>query len=270
MSRTVLLFASFLVACGGSPEKSGNKVEEEGPVDADGDGLLDTEEADLGTDPALADTDGDGFSDFDEVETGYNPTFQWSHAIAEGDYAPGLCPSTPDLSVAGATGVGEMDYDGQHYEWTAYQKGDIVANWEGTDTFGQRISFYNFCGNYVLVGVGAAWCGPCQQMASTLEKEQAEIRESYPNFQAFELLMQNTAGKTPDDGTLDRWKSGFDLDTVAVVGPDDAAEEGLTPLDADGYIPTTILLSPTMEVISMDEGLTGSGVVAAIARYEAR
>ena len=239
-------------------------------MDADGDGLLDSEEADLGTDPGLADTDGDGFSDFDEVETGFNPTFEWSHAIAEGDYAPGLCPTAPDLSAAGPNAIGSFDYNGQHYEWPTYKAGDIVANWEGTDTFGQCVSFYNFCGNYVLIGVGAAWCGPCQQMARTLEEEQAEIRESYPNFQAFELLMQNTSGTTPNATTLERWKSGYGLDTVAVVGPDDSAEEGLIPLDADGYIPTTILLSPTMEVISMDEGLTGSGVVAAIARYEGR
>jgi hypothetical protein len=42
-------------------------------VDTDHDGLLDTEEADLGTDPQNPDTDGDGLSDGDEVALGTDP-----------------------------------------------------------------------------------------------------------------------------------------------------------------------------------------------------
>ncbi|OGQ30028.1 MAG: hypothetical protein A3B79_06750 [Deltaproteobacteria bacterium RIFCSPHIGHO2_02_FULL_50_15] len=43
-------------------------------TDSDGDGLLDVEEYDLGTDPHNSDTDGDGLSDFEEVyEYGTNP-----------------------------------------------------------------------------------------------------------------------------------------------------------------------------------------------------
>lgn len=269
MTRSLLLFSSFLVACaGGDPEKNGNN-KDNGPVDSDGDGLMDEEETELGTDPALADTDADGYSDPDEINLGFNPLFQWSHPIAEGEYVVGTCPVLPDTDNAGPTGIGSFDYDGQHYEWEAYVNGDIVDNWEGTDTFGQRISFYNFCGNYTLIIMSASWCGPCQQMASTLEAEQEEIRADYPNFQAFELLTQNNAYGTPDDRALDSWKSRYNLDTVAVVGPDDSADPALGALDLDGYIPTTILLSPTMEVISMDESLSGTrAVTSAIARYE--
>ena len=42
--------------------------------DTDGDGLSDTEEAALGTDPNLPDTDGDGVDDGDEVTAGTDPT----------------------------------------------------------------------------------------------------------------------------------------------------------------------------------------------------
>ena len=44
------------------------------PVDSDNDGLTDTQEADLGTDPDNADTDGDGLEDGAEVELGTDPT----------------------------------------------------------------------------------------------------------------------------------------------------------------------------------------------------
>lgn len=43
------------------------------PVDGDGDGLDDTEELLLGTDPQVADTDGDGFGDGEEVLLGTSP-----------------------------------------------------------------------------------------------------------------------------------------------------------------------------------------------------
>lgn len=41
--------------------------------DEDGDGLTNSRERDLGTDPRNKDTDGDGFSDGEEVKNGYNP-----------------------------------------------------------------------------------------------------------------------------------------------------------------------------------------------------
>jgi hypothetical protein len=44
-----------------------------GPVDSDGDGLTDEEEAELGTDPINPDTDGDGLTDGEEVERGTDP-----------------------------------------------------------------------------------------------------------------------------------------------------------------------------------------------------
>ena len=44
------------------------------PVDSDNDGLTDTQEADLGTDPDNADSDGDGLEDGAEVALGTDPT----------------------------------------------------------------------------------------------------------------------------------------------------------------------------------------------------
>ncbi len=59
-----LLFGGVTLQYGCSPTQ---ETTQEQPVDTDGDGLTDAEEADLGTDANNADTDGDGLSDGDEV-----------------------------------------------------------------------------------------------------------------------------------------------------------------------------------------------------------
>ena len=43
------------------------------PLDSDGDGLTDDEEAVHGTGPLLSDSDGDGLTDAEEIEAGTNP-----------------------------------------------------------------------------------------------------------------------------------------------------------------------------------------------------
>jgi hypothetical protein len=52
-------------------------------IDQDGDGLLDYEEATLGTNPLLSDTDGDGFSDGIEVKAGSSPTSAYATPMPE-------------------------------------------------------------------------------------------------------------------------------------------------------------------------------------------
>ncbi|MDP2312157.1 MAG: hypothetical protein Q8P41_04575 [Pseudomonadota bacterium] len=232
------------------------EVKEDPNADSDGDGLTNTEEAELGTDPDAADSDGDGFDDKAEVDVGLNPNFEWSHPYEFGDYLVGACPNLPDTENAGPTGIGSYNDGSQTYEWEAYQVGDTVNPWSGYDSFEQEAGFYTFCGNYVLVTVSAGWCGPCQDLAAELAQVQTAVRRDYPNFVAFELLYQNVRGTTPNTDTLVDWKTTYGLDGVPVVGPEDAAETELTYMEVDGYIPTSFILSPDMRVISMDEYIT--------------
>lgn len=69
------------------------------PLDTDGDGLSDDEEAALGTDPTVADTDGDGLLDGDEVND-----FGTDPLAADGDGAV-------DPAVADSDGDGLVDAD---------------------------------------------------------------------------------------------------------------------------------------------------------------
>jgi len=78
MKRALNIFLVSFLLIGGTAIQYGCSSSEEvtqtQPVDTDGDGLTDAQEADLGTDPNNADTDNDGLTDGDEVnEYGTDP-----------------------------------------------------------------------------------------------------------------------------------------------------------------------------------------------------
>ena len=80
---------------------------ENAPVDSDDDGLTDTEEAALGTDPENADSDGDGLSDGAEVDLGTNPlaTDTDEDGFTDGEEVDeGTSPTdTNDMPIAGTS-----------------------------------------------------------------------------------------------------------------------------------------------------------------------
>ena len=106
------------------------------PLDVDGDGLLSTEEAVLGTDPYEADSDGDGTSDGDEVAWGTDPLDDDSRPY-QGGWIPGACREDVD-----ATGDGV---------------GQITDDFELEDQFGDLVSLHDFCDRAVLLVGSAFW-----------------------------------------------------------------------------------------------------------------
>ncbi len=159
--------------------------------DSDGDGLSNSEEADLGTDPKLADTDGDGIDDLDEVDAGTDPTMEDSDEDGlldgeEADYgtnplesdsdgdgwsdgdevAEGTNPNEGIYShpYTGGYNVGSCDEyptgtgpTGSGQYGTHYQEGDVVENYTWTDQYGEDVDLYSFCGKHVLLEFGAFW-----------------------------------------------------------------------------------------------------------------
>lgn len=77
------------------------------PVDTDGDGLTDEEEAALGTDPNNRDSDGDGISDGDEVAAGTDPLdpldpVPGTGGETTGRQTPAVTPGSGPARVSGA------------------------------------------------------------------------------------------------------------------------------------------------------------------------
>lgn len=234
----------FLFACP-APKDPAGEEEEEGtesePVDSDGDGLLDDDEIAIGSDPEQTDSDGDGWLDGDEVDLGTNPIWEYSHPFDKGEYSVGSCPVLPDESIAGANGVGASG--------TAYQEGDVLKNFTNTDSYGQEITPYAFCGNYTLLTMSAIWCGPCQQLASQMPADMEEVRGVYPNFGFYELLYEDAQYNLPSEEDLAAWRREFDLTGIPVVAPQSSQALYLGTLNATGSIPSTLLIAPDMTII---------------------
>jgi hypothetical protein len=104
-------------------------------VDADGDGLLDSEEVTLGSDPALADSDGDGYEDGAEFDANTDPTDS-----ADKPYQAGW----------------QIDACRNDIESSGSEVGDVAADFGLGDQFGETVHLYDFCNKVVLV-VGAGF-----------------------------------------------------------------------------------------------------------------
>jgi len=79
----------FIGLCDNDPNSS---------IDSDRDGILDNEEAILGTDPFVADTDGDGLADGDEIVFGSNPLVSDSDHDGLNDFDEWVFGTNPNFS----------------------------------------------------------------------------------------------------------------------------------------------------------------------------
>ena len=155
-------------------------------ADSDGDGLTDSEEASLGTDPNNADSDGDTISDGDERDQGSDPTltdsdgdtYQDNWEIAEGTdptdaesrIYTGYWPYNPDKDLIADPGFGG--------DSTA---DDMVPNFTMLDQFGEEVNFYDFAGQgkHIILDDSGVWCGYCKEMAAWLDHQPGNFYDQY-------------------------------------------------------------------------------------------
>jgi hypothetical protein len=105
--------------------------------DTDGDGLMDSMEAEYGTDPLNVDSDLDNHSDAVEIEQGTDPLDPNDHPYTGGWAIDSACKD----SVAS----------------TGNEVGDIAEGFEIVDQFGENVDLYDFCNRTILIASGAFW-----------------------------------------------------------------------------------------------------------------
>lgn len=117
----------------------GNTTNQTGSDDPDGDGLNNTQEYELGTDPTVADSDGDGLNDGNETERGTDPLDDDSDddGITDGDeVANGTDPLDANdpgdgNNTGNQTDPNDTDGDGLNDQWEQDNFGNL--NQTGTD-----------------------------------------------------------------------------------------------------------------------------------------
>lgn len=104
-------------------------------VDADGDGIDDCAEQELGTDAERADSDGDGLSDKEELD----------------------CVSNPLDAQEQCYGCGWEHNDPGDIASTGSAVGDVMANLQLEDQCGEVVDTWDFYGEYHVLYMTAAW-----------------------------------------------------------------------------------------------------------------
>jgi len=145
-SLVLVTTLGFSMACLGIGKKNSDDADEAGglveatnpsmAIDRDGDGLTDSEEQMLGTDPDSVDTDGDSWQDGIEVDNYTDPLKKNDHPY-EGGYKIGACRH--DIDPTG-DGVGQ-----------------ITANFSLPDQYGDNVKLHDFCDDTVLLVSSAFW-----------------------------------------------------------------------------------------------------------------
>jgi len=201
MSVKTLLLAfgvMSLSACGGfDPDHDGLKNSDEKDLgtdpknaDSDGDGLIDGDEVTAGSDPFTADTDGDGLTDGDEVNVyGTSPilidtdgdTYRDSDEVTEGKD-----PLDADSVIyqggwpyyAGKDSLKQVDVEGD-----VAKVGKQFGRWSGKDQFGDKVDFYDYYNPDVpiMLDVSAEWCGPCNDLADDMTGNTDSYIGGYPD-----------------------------------------------------------------------------------------
>ncbi len=264
-----LLSAALLISCDSESDPGdGGQTGDTGPettipLDTDGDGLTDDEEAVYGTDPTLTDTDGDGLDDFTEYGLGTDGTLVDSDADTYTDFdevAEGTDPMDAESRIYTGYWPYNPDKDaivGEDLSSTVSQ-GEIIGRFIGLDQHEEYVDLYDYAGQgkYTLVDVSTSWCTYCQELSKFLTR-QSSIFEGYGwdsmvdmiengEVQWVTILSENLMGRAPSASTVQSWDQNYPHELIPVL----ADEEQVMPghVNVYGY-PTVLLLDENMQVV---------------------
>lgn len=180
-------------------------------ADSDGDGLLDGEELDYDCDPLAWSTDGDPYGDGDELHAGTDPLDD-TDVIYEGGW-----PYNADKDQMSDPGL-----EGRLIE------GEPLGHFVTVDQYGQEVDIYDFAGQGkpVIFDLSAIWCGPCRQLSAWLEGEpMAGMQQFEPVRDAVDsgdilwvtVITEDNGGAYPGLGDLQWWAGRYPNERVPVL-----------------------------------------------------
>ncbi len=259
--------------------------------DGDGDGLGDTAEAVVETDPADPDSDGDGVGDGQEFTLGSNPNMVDTDGDGRSDgeeVADGTDPVRADTDGDGFSDTEEHAADTDpvdRFNWPfggrrwpdlsgfaqgvyadGFELTEVLADLAFQDQFGAMLSLYQFYGYVILIDFSAGWCGPCRETAGGAQAMWTRYRDR--GFMIIHLLTES--GRPGDPATpalLTEWAEAYGLEFPVVLQDDGAAYSAFQTSEVyGGALPFLVLVDREMRI---DSSFGANSEAAVEARLEA-
>ena len=159
-------------------------------------------------------------------------------------------------------------------KYCTLQEGDIFPEFVAIDQFGEYVNIYDFANKenkYILLEMGAVWCGPCNTLAALFaygeeeifdksfwKDEYLKIYDMVKNDEVYfiTVLYEDEFRDTATEETVYEWFSTYPDDLIPVLADEDKL---LHRIIKPTGIPAVTLISPNMEVVNIsNRGFNGS------------
>lgn len=128
------------------------------------------------------------------------------------------------LSLVFITGCDIVNTGGDSGDGGSTDAGD--AGNEGTSVFdftlmnhdGSNVSLSDFEGQYLFIAFGTDWCPYCKDQAAYIESVVTDYQNAGYNFNAMEILTENSSGGNPTQALLQQWATDYSL-TYCLADP---------------------------------------------------
>jgi len=233
-------------------------------ADSDHDGLKDGKEVRLGSDPLKADSDGDGLSDGDEVANGADPMVVDTDDDGYTDrdeVFEGHDPADPDDRIYQGNWpyyYGKTDLKGGSLD-KRIETGKTIGHLIGKDWFGDDVDLWDFynADKPVIIDVSAQWCPPCNAIAQWLhddpnvapsyDAEWPGLREAVENGDVYWItILEQQNSGEPAVLQTARQWHGLYPDDPIPVVSDH--QEAMIDYLNLTYFPTIFVLNPNLKV----------------------
>jgi peroxiredoxin len=131
---------------------------------------------------------------------------------------------------------------------TGSREGQVTYDFELLDQFGERVRFYDFCHQALLVVGMTAWCPNCKAKASRPQEYYEKYRGR--GFLSVVLMREDQDGNDPKVKDLRAWADQYKLTVPVVADENGSTYKRLFP-DAVG-VPEYVIIAPGMKVYRQD------------------
>jgi len=92
-----------------------------------------------------------------------------------------------------------------------------IQNFRLIDQYGGKVRLDSFCGDVIVLQMGAMWCPSCQSEANKIPDLMKEYGPQ--GLTILNLLAETTSGQAPIEAELLEWADYFDVSTPVLADP---------------------------------------------------